>query len=136
MGLESKIKDAVNWSVPVVDLGTTLREVIRQLVDNNVSALVVKSGDVVVGVVTDMDVLDSLAAGKDQDTLKVADFLTPCELISGQAVKSPCVQLDESESVKNAIKLLTVAGTHNLLVSGNLRAGIASVRDLLKLIRS
>ena len=139
MGLQDEIKDAVNWEAPAVGLQSSLREVIQKLVSSNTSGLVVKSDDVVAGLVTEMDLIDSISNKKDLDKTKVTDFLTPCELITGDRTKkSPCAQLDESQSVENAIKVLSASGTHNLLVSGanDKEVGIASIRDLLKLLLS
>jgi len=136
MGLQSEIKDAVNWEAPAVGLQSSLREVIQKMVYSNTSALVVKTDDAVVGLVTDMDLLDCISNQKDLDKTRVSDFLTSCELIAGHPIKSPCAQLDGSESVENAIKVLSAAGTHNLLVSGasDKEAGIASIHSLLKLL--
>jgi predicted transcriptional regulator len=91
----------------------------------------------VAGLVTDMDLIDCISNKKDLDKTKVAEFLTPCELITDDRTKkSPCAQLDESQSVENAIKVLSASGTHNLLVSGpsDKEVGIATIRDLLKLL--
>ncbi len=136
MGLQSEIKDAVNWEAPSVGLQNSLREVIQKLVANNVSGLIVKTDDAVVGLVTEMDLLDCISNQKDLDKTRISEFLTPCELITNRPTKSPCAQLDESESVENAIKVLSAAGTHNLLVSGasDKEAGIASIHSLLKLL--
>ncbi len=138
MGTQSEIKDAVNWEAPAVTLQSSLREVIQKLVANNASALVVKTDDAVVGIVTDMDLLDCISDQKDMDETRVSDFLTACELITNVGTRSPCAQLDESENVENAIKVLDAAGTHNLLVSGasDKEVGIASIRNLLKLLIS
>ena len=138
MGIQSEIKDAVNWDAPTVGLQSSLREAIQKLVANNVSGLVVKTDDAVVGLVTEMDLLDCISNQKDLDKTRVSEFLTPCELITNHPTKSPCAQLDESESVENAIKVLSAAGTHNLVVSGakEMESGIVSSRDLLKLLLS
>ena len=138
MGLQNEIKDAVNWEAPAVTLQNSLREVIQKMVNNNASALVVKIDDAVAGIITDMDLLDCISDQKDMDETKVSDFLTACELITNVGTRSPCAQLDESESVENAIKVLDAAGTHNLLVSGasDKEVGIASIRDLFKLLIS
>ena len=138
MGTQSELKDAVNWEAPAVTLQNSLREVIQKMVNNNASALVVKTDDAVVGIVTDMDLLDCISDQKDIDETRVSDFLTACELITNVPIRSPCAQLDESESVENAIKVLDAAGTHNLLVSGasDKEVGIASIRDLFKLLIS
>lgn len=136
MGLQSNIKDAVNWNVPVVGLQDSLRAVIEKMVAENISSLVVKSDNSVVGLISEMDVLDCIVANKDLESASVADYLTRCELITGQPVKSPCAQLDESESVANALKVLAAAGTHNLLVSGDgdKKVGIATLHNLLRLV--
>ena len=138
MGLQNEIKDAVNWEAPAVTLQNSLREVIQKMVNNNASALVVKIDDAVAGIITDMDLLDCISDQKDMDETKVSDFLTACELITNVPIRSPCAQLDESESVENAIKVLGTAGTHNLLVSGasDKDVGIASIGNLLKLLIS
>lgn len=139
MGLQSEIKDAVNWEAPTIGLQSSLGEVIQKMLANNVSALVVKTDDVVAGLVTEMDLIDCISNKQDLDKTKVAEFLSPCKLITDQRTKkSPCAQLDESQSVENAIKVLSASGTHNLLVTdaSDKDVGIASIRDLLKLLIS
>ena len=131
MGFNDEIGLAVNWDAPVVDSEDNLRTVIKKFVDNHCSALVVKEGDIVLGVVTDIDLMESIVNGNDLDTIKVKEFMTACELITAEGTKSPCAQLDESESVENALKVMSAAGVHNLLVAGTDRTGMVSIRDLL-----
>ncbi|MDD3618126.1 MAG: CBS domain-containing protein [Desulfobulbaceae bacterium] len=134
MGLQTSIRDAANWNVPVVGMQSSMREVIEKMVAAKVSAVLVKSDDTVTGLVSEMDVLDCIVGKNDLDTARVAEFLTKCEVITGQPVKSPCAQLDESESVENALKVLAAAGTRHLLVAGEGdKAGIAALHDLLRL---
>ena len=139
MKFQTEIKNAVDWDAPSVGLESSLRDVIQKLVASKASALAVKIDDILVGVVTDIDIIDSISDQRDLDTTKVSEFLTPCELITNDLTKgSPCAQLDESESVENALKVLSVSGTHNLVVSGKTDkdVGIASIRDLLHLLIS
>ena len=138
MGLQAEIKDAVCWDTPAVNLNTSLREVIQIMVTNNTSAIIVKDDSNVTGIVSDLDVLESITSQGDLDETKVSDFLSACELISGKAIKSPCVQLDENESVESAIKLLSASGTHNLVVTGadSDALGTISSRELLQLLIS
>lgn len=138
MGLTSEIRTAVNWNAPCVDVEDNLKAVIQKMADSKVSALVVKSGDNIAGVVTDMDLMRSIVEKEDLDTVKVAKFMTACELITAEGAKTtPCAQLDESESVENALKVMDVAGVHNLLVTGERgKAGMVSARDLLKFVVS
>ena len=138
MGLNAEIKNAVNWEAPAVAMDDSLRVVIQKMVDGRSSAVLVKAGDVVAGIVTEMDMLASIARHDDLDGTKVSGFMTRCELILGKAVKSPCVQLDSEQSVGDAIGVMNGAGVHHLVVSGekDTCTGMVSVLDLLRLVIS
>lgn len=134
MGRGDEIRTAVKWAAPSVDLSATLRAALTSMANSGVSALVVKSGAEVVGVVTDMDFMGSIANGDDLDTVTVSTFMSSCEVITDKQIKTPCVQLDETQSVANAIGVMNIAGVHHLLVTGDQGAGIVSARDLLRLV--
>ncbi|MEW6500618.1 MAG: cyclic nucleotide-binding/CBS domain-containing protein [Thermodesulfobacteriota bacterium] len=135
MGLTATIGAAVKKDAPAVSLDDTLRAAIRKMTAAGCSALVVRSGAELVGVVTEMDLLDSIVRHDDLDGTRVSRFMTSCELITGKAACSPCVQLDENEPVQNALATMHKAGTHHLLVAGadNKAIGMISVADLLRL---
>jgi len=134
MGLGTEIGSAVKWNSPSVDVQGTLRAVITRMVNSDVSALVVKSGDKAVGVVTDMDLMRCIAKGDDLDGVTVSSFMTSCEVIVGKKINTPCIQLDHTQSVKNAIGLMDLAGVHHLFVAGEKDAGVISSQDLLRLV--
>lgn len=134
MGLGDAISSTVKREAPSVDVQDSLRTAITTLARGMVSALVVKRGGEVVGVVTDMDLVGSVANGADLDGVTVASFMTPCEIISDTRVQTPCVQLDETQSVENAIGVMALAGTHHLLVTGEQGACVLSANDLLRLV--
>jgi CBS domain-containing protein len=138
MGFNDEIINAVNWDAPSVDMEANLRTVIQMMVDNQSSALTVMMGEEVMGVVTDMDILESFGRNDDLDETKAAKFMTTCELISNKEVTTPCAQLDSAESVENALAVMNSAGIHHLLVSGDekKKAGIVSILDLLKMVIS
>ena len=138
MGFNDEIINAVDWDAPSVDMEANLRTVIQLMVENQSSALTVMMGDEVMGVVTDMDILESFGRTDDLDETRAADFMTTCELISNKEITSPCAQLDSAESVENALAVMNSAGVHHLLVSGDekKKAGIVSILDLLKLVIS
>lgn len=135
MGLTATIGVAVKKDAPAVSLDDTLRTAIQKMTSTGCSALVVKSGADLVGVVSEMDLLDSIVRHDDLDATRVARFMTPCEIISSKAAVSPCVQLDENEKVQDALATMHKAGTHHLLVAGagSKPIGMISVADLLKL---
>jgi CBS domain-containing protein len=134
MGLGDEISSAVKWDSPSVDMQGTLRMATTKMADSGVSALVIKNGDEVAGIVTDMDLIRCIARGDDLDGVPVSSFMTSCEIISGKKIKTPCIQLDETQSVKNAIGTMDLAGVRHLLVTGEKGAGIISVQDLLRLV--
>ncbi len=138
MGYQDEIRNAVRWDLTTVDIEEKMRAVIRKIIDSNVSALAVKKDNMVVGVVTEMDVLKYLAEKRDPDSTGIAEIMSPCELISREFGyrSSPCIQLHQSESVQNALKLMDGAGVNSLLVSGDddKEVGMVSIRDLLHLV--
>ena len=138
MSLNDTISKAIKKDTPSVSLEDTLETAIRKMVDEGCSALVVKSNDELIGIVTDMDIMDSIRRNGLTGEIKVADFMVRCELISERGAKSPCIQLDQDESVENALRLMAGAGVHNLLVSGanNKAVGLVSSQALLNLILS
>ena len=138
MSLNDEIRSAVNWDAPGVDMDDSLRTAIQKMMDGCTTALLVKMEGIVIGVVTDMDLMRSVVNKEDLDETKVSEFMTGCELITGKRAQSPCVQLHEAESVENALGVLEIANLHNLVVSGENEkcAGTVSVRDLLGLVIS
>ncbi len=138
MSLNDEIRSAVNWDAPGVDMDDSLRTAIQKLMDGCSTALLVKMDGFVIGVITDMDLMRSVASNEDLDETKVSEFMTGCELITERGTPSPCVQLHEAETVKNALGVLEMANLHNLVVSGENEkcAGTVSVRDLLGLVIS
>ncbi|MEW6519679.1 MAG: CBS domain-containing protein [Thermodesulfobacteriota bacterium] len=134
MGMKDEIDKAVNWDTVGVDLDDSIRIAIEKMSAGRSAALAVKMGDEVVGVLTDTDLLMCIARGEDVDTTKAARCMTPCEIITTKRSKSPCVQIDATQTVENALGVLNLAGVHHLLVSGeDERVGLVSVVDLLKL---
>lgn len=138
MSLKDSISKAIKKDTPAVTLEDSLEIAIRKMVDGGCSALAVKSGNELIGIVTDMDIMESIRRNGLTGGVNVADFMVKCELLSQKGTKSPCVQLDEDESVENALKLMAGAGVHHLLVSGanNKAMGIVSSQALLKLVLS
>ena len=118
-----------------VGMNDSLLTATENMSKHNVSALIVKNGEELVGILTDMDVMDGIVRNNDLINTTVASCMTACQLITDNPVKSPCVQLYEGENVKNALEIMSTAGIHNLLVSCEMGLGtcMVSIRDLLKI---
>ncbi len=135
MGFNDEIGSVVNWNTPSVDMTDSLKVVIEKMVDNGTSALTVTVDGNITGVITDMDIMTCIDNGLDLDETKASQFMSSCEIISDNRAKAPCVQLDADQSVANALGVMSRAGTHHLLVTGenDKVTGIVSILDLLKL---
>ncbi len=133
MALHDPIKPAVRQA-PAVRLDDSLLTAAEYMAQHDTSALIVKNGEELVGILTDMDIMDGIVHNNDLADTNVASCMTACELITDSPTKSPCVQLYEEESVKNALEIMSTAGIHNLLVSCEMGIGtcMVSIRDLLK----
>jgi CBS domain-containing protein len=134
--LNQEIKNAVNWDADNVSIEDSLRTVIKKIVKSKTSALVVKMDEIVIGFVTDMDIIDSISSGADLDETKANSFMSACELITERPTTNPGIQLHEEESVENAFRLMSGAGVHSIMISGENEkcVGIVSITDLLGLI--
>ena len=135
MALHDPITPAVK-STPIVGLEDSLLTAAEEMTKNDVSALIVKQGDELIGILTDMDIMEGIVHnGSDLEDTNVANCMTACQLITDSPAKSPCVQLYEGENVKNALDVMSTAGIHNLLVSCEMgvRTCMVNIRDLLKI---
>lgn len=133
MALHDPISPAVKQTSSI-RIDDNLMTAAEKIAKYDASALLVKNGAEVVGILTDMDIMEGIVRYNNPQNTKVADCMTACQLISDKPVKSPCVQLHEGESVKNAFDIMSTAGVHNLLVSCEMGLGtcLVSIRDLLK----
>jgi len=138
--MENKItiKNAVKRKFPAVGLTDTLDAALQAMAKANASALVVKTDEDLVGVVTISDIMYSLTNEEDLRQTPVSSFMTSCEFISDKATNNPCVQLDEDEDPLSAIKVMSEAGVNHLLVSGSKGepVGMVSSLEIIKLLAS
>ena len=99
----------VRRDVAWVDGNTSLREAIIRMAARDFDAVLVREKGGVAGIITDTDILNHIAAGKDLDKVKAREFMSKCELKG----TSPCSQLSEDETVANAIKVMAGSARRN-----------------------
>jgi CBS domain-containing protein len=130
------IKEAVIRRYPEIGLEESLGDAIKLMAKNNCSALVVKEGGVLFGLVTITDVMHSLVHHQDLQDTKISSFMTKCELISSEGTKNACAQLDEEQDVLSALKVMHQAGVNHLLVSrGESKpVGVVSALEIIRLL--
>lgn len=134
MRIKEEIRNYIKKDVPSVTLDASLREVAEKMAEYNVSAILVKENKEIVGIVTDTDVLGNIAADRGLAKVKASEFMTSCEFAAQKATTNPCLQLCESDTIEDAMRVMATAGIHHLLVWGasGEAVGVISSRDLLK----
>lgn len=131
MNIKKEIKRAIKRKFPAVGIEDNLEHAMRQMADANTSALIVKLGEELVGLVTVTDIMYSLSNGHDLQNTKVSTFMTKCEFISNKRSKGPaCLQLDEDEKIISAIKVMYEGGVNHLLISGSNGEPVGMVSSL------
>lgn len=130
------IKEAVIRRYPEIGLDDSLGDAINAMAKNNASALVVREGGVLIGLVTITDVMHSLVHHQDLQDTKISSFMTKCELISAKETKNACAQLDEEQDVLSALKVMHQAGVNHLVVSRGEDdpVGVVSSLEIIRLL--
>ena len=130
------IKEAIIRRYPEIGLDDSLGDAINEMAKNNASALVVREGGVLIGLVTITDVMHSLVHHQDLHDTKISEFMTKCELISSEATKNACAQLDEEQDVLSALKVMHQAGVNHLVVSRGEGdpVGVVSSLEIVRLL--
>jgi CBS domain-containing protein len=118
-----QVRNGMSSVVLTVGPSHTLQEAARLMADRNVGAAIVMDPDSPgPGIVTERDILRSVAAGESPATEVVADHLTG-ELISA----APDWSLEQA-----AEAMLDGGFRHLLVVNGAELEGILSVRDIVR----
>jgi signal-transduction protein with cAMP-binding, CBS, and nucleotidyltransferase domain len=118
-----QVRDGMSSVVLSVGPGHTLREAARLMADRNVGAAVVMDPETPgPGIVTERDLLRSVAAGEDPDQEKVSDHLT-----SKLVFAAPDWSLEEA-----AVAMVQGRFRHLVVVEHGEIAGILSVRDIVR----
>lgn len=119
------VDDVMQSPVVTISPDATAREASRKLSSQKIGSLVVSEGDNPVGIITDVDVTASVAAGHDLDALTVEEFMaTPLVSIDPEApVVAAARRLRE-----HTIKRLPVVDEDGTLV------GIVTTTDLSNFI--
>lgn len=117
------IKDLYRTGLATVEAGASLAEAAEKLAENEVGALAVLIDDRLVGVISERDLVRSMAEGVDPADAQVADHMTPGPLTA-----------DSADDADEVIKRMLEAGIRHMPVTQDgLPAGMISLRDLIAL---
>jgi CBS domain-containing protein len=118
-----QVRDGMSKVVLTVGPGHTLHQAAALMAKRNVGAAVVMDPDGEgPGIITERDILHSVAAGQDPDSEKVCDHLT-AELVFA----APDWSLEEA-----AAAMVKGGFRHLVVVDGGEPSGIISVRDVVR----
>jgi CBS domain-containing protein len=117
------VRDGMSKVVLTVGPGHTLRQAAELMASRKVGAAVVMDPEGAgPGILTERDILQSVAAGQDPDAEHVADHLTADVVAAG-----PHWSLEEA-----AVAMVRGGFRHLLVVDGAETIGIVSVRDIVR----
>ena len=118
-----RVRDGMSTVVLTVGPGHTLRQAATQMAERGVGAAVVHDPDGMgPAIITERDVLVSVARGEDPDRELVADHLT-ADLVFA----TPEWSLEQA-----AVAMVRGGFRHLVVVEGGETAGILSVRDVVR----
>lgn len=118
-----RIENIMTTDILTISPGTTLREAARRMSERNAGAALIVDTTVGTrpGILTERDVLDSVAAGQDPDVESVDEHLTP-----------NAVSVAVDSSLEQAVQKMTEGNfRHLLVVHGDDAVGVVSMRDLV-----
>jgi CBS domain-containing protein len=120
---EMQVRQGMSTVVLTIGPGHTLRQAAAQMADRGVGAAVVNDPDGMgPGIITERDVLISIAKGQDPDTERVAEHLT-ADLVFA----APDWSLEQA-----AVAMVRGGFRHLVVMDGGETAGILSVRDVVR----
>lgn len=110
-------------SVVTIAPDASIRAAAAKLRDKNIAALVVTSGDGVLGLISERDIVRALAGQGDRT----------CGQTVGQVMTRDVVTIGPEDSLRRAMSLMTRHRTRHLLVLKDREpAGIVSTGDVIK----
>ena len=117
------IQEVMDTELLTIAPETTLREAAQRMSGRNVGAALLLDAAIgsYLGIITERDLLNAIAAGDDPDVRRVADSATPT-----------IVSVSADASLEQAAEKMIKGGFRHLLVVTNGDAiGIVSMRDLI-----
>ncbi len=118
-----RVRDGMSEVVVTVGPGHTLRDAAKSMADRHVGAAVVIDPEAYgPAIITERDVLESVARGQDPDAERVAEHLS-AELVSA----APDWSLEEA-----AAAMVRGSFRHLVVVAGSDVVGVVSMRDIVR----
>jgi CBS domain-containing protein len=118
-----QVREGMSSVVLTVGSGHTLRQAAAQMAERSVGAAVVVDPELPgPGILTERDLLQSIAQGQDPGTERVADHMTDDPLFA-----SPDWSLEQA-----AVAMIRGGFRHIIIIEGAEVAGVLSMRDVVR----
>lgn len=129
MALNAKVKEYMDQNALKIAATAPLKQAMAAMMEGNTDFLVVTSGNDIVGIVTEGDVLKCISSGGDPLKREVGFCMTPCRVTG---VGDICLQIGEDHTLQDALDVMSAGGIAHLLVVGKSGKvnGTLSVRDI------
>ena len=115
------VKDVMNTNVVVAKADATIREASEVMNKYNIGSLVVVKDSGIAGIITEHNVLESVAAGRNPDETKIADIMSP-----------EVVTVAPDSTVEQAVDLMVQHKIKKLpVVDGDKLMGIITASDII-----
>ena len=115
------VKDVMNTNVVVAKADATIREASEVMNKYNIGSLVVVKDSGIAGIITEHNVLESVAAGRNPDETKIAEIMS-----------SEVVTVAPDSTVEQAVDLMVKHKIKKLpVVDGEKLAGIVTASDII-----
>ncbi len=116
-----KVRDVASNAVVAVGPGQSLRDAARVMAKHHVGSAVVQDAEQLIGILTERDVLNAVAAGAEPDATAVEGLMTPDVVTVGP----------DWDLVEAAREMATRRIRHLVVYEGGQLLGILSVRDVV-----
>ncbi len=115
------VKDVMNTNVVVAKAEATIREASEVMNKYNIGSLVVVKEGGIAGIITEHNVLESVAAGKNPDETKIGDVMSP-----------EVVTVAPDNTIEQAVDLMVQHKIKKLpVVDGEKLMGIVTASDII-----
>ena len=115
------VKDVMNTNVVVAKAEATIREASEVMNKYNIGSLVVVKDSGIAGIITEHNVLESVAAGRNPDETKIAEIMS-----------SEVVTVAPDSTVEQAVDLMVKHKIKKLpVVDGDKLMGIITASDII-----
>lgn len=115
------VGEIMNRKVKVIDINATVKEAAEIMNRHRIGSLIVMENNELKGIITERDLLKTLAEGKEPDTVSVKDIMTKDVIVI-----SPNTDIEDAAEImtRHKIKKLPV-------VSKGILVGIVTASDLI-----